>query len=64
MRRKIFRFKFDGLALGGEAVVVATSLEEAKGLLKHETNVELSGPEEGEPLPSGAFVVHYWNGDY
>lgn len=66
-RLSVYTFGFKGLALGGCAVVIASSPEEADQAFKSQGGTPLGTPHEliCEPRPLIVpTVVHYDNGDY
>lgn len=68
---RVFRATFEGVTLGGEAVVFARDSDEAINVLRAKMRDELHESMwmntihlEEMSLNRGARVAHFWNGDY
>lgn len=65
MALRIYKFEFKGLALGGDAVIIASTFEEAKAVVKtlQPYNDEPTCEDEkGDVIKAG--IVSFNNGDY
>lgn len=65
MALRIYKFEFKGLALGGDAVVIANSFDEAKAVVKdHQPygDEPMCSNVKGDVIKAG--IVSFNNGDY
>lgn len=66
MALRAFKFTFKGLALGGEAVIIAESFSQAIEMCRSVQvydDVPVCEDESGTPLTKPQ-ILHAWNGDY